>query len=83
MKIMHVLLKPLYKYKYASELHCGSATCGNQSLTVKHCLQDCPQWRNSRTKHNVQGDIKALLGKDCEVEQMMKFLKEIGKFEEI
>ena len=62
---------------------CGTATCGNQSLTVKHYLQDCPQWRDSRTKHGIQGDIRALLGKDCEVEQMMKFLKEIGKFKEI
>ena len=62
---------------------CKNAACGNQSLTIKHCLQECPQWRDSRVKYNIQGDIRTLLGKDCEVEQMMKFLKEIGKFEEI
>ena len=42
-----------------------------------------PQWRDSRTKYNIQGDIRALLGNDCEVEQMIKFLKEIGKFKEM
>ena len=62
---------------------CESAICGNQSLTIKHCLQECPQWRDSRVKCNIQGDIRTLFGKDCEVQQMMKFLKEIGKFEEI
>ena len=47
-----------------------------------HKIQDCPQWRDSRAKYNIQGDIRALLGNDSEVEQMMKLLKEIGKFEE-
>ena len=42
-----------------------------------------PQWRDSRRKYNIQGDIGELLGKDCEVEKMMEFLKEIVKFEEI
>ena len=34
-------------------------------------------------KHNIQGDIRTLLGKDCEVEKIMRFLKGIGMFEEI
>ena len=38
---------------------------------------------DSRKKHNIQGDIRTLLGKDCEVEKMMRFLREIGIFEEI
>ena len=38
---------------------------------------------DSRKKHNIQGDIEALLGKDYEVEKMMRFLKEIRTFEEI
>ena len=27
-------------------------------------------------KYNSQGDLRALLGKSCEVEKMMRFLKE-------
>ena len=34
-------------------------------------------------KHNILGDIGTLLRKDCEVEKMMRFLREIGIFEEI
>ena len=34
-------------------------------------------------KHNILDDIRTLLGKDCEVEKMMRFLREIGIFEEI
>ena len=45
--------------------------------------QECPQWRDSRKKHNIQGDIRTLLGKECEVEKMMRFLRDIGLFEEI
>ena len=33
--------------------------------------------------YNIQGDIRTLLEKDCEVEKMMRFLREIGMFEEI
>ena len=40
------------------------------------------QWRDIRRKHNVQGDIRILLGKDCDVEKM-RFLKGIKMFEEI
>ena len=32
-----------------------------------------PQWRDSRKKYNIQGDIRALLGKNYEVEKMMRF----------
>ena len=42
-----------------------------------------PQWRNRRKKHNIQGDIRTLLEKDCEMEKMIRFLREIGMFEEI
>ena len=35
-----------------------------------------------KKKHNIQGDM-TLLGKDCEVEKMMTFLREIGIFEKI
>ena len=46
-----------------------------EMTAIKHCLQDCPQWRDSRKKNNIQDDIRALLGKNCEVEKMMRFLK--------
>ena len=52
-------------------------------LTIKHCLQDCPQWRNSRKKFNIQGDIGTLLGKNYEVKKMMMFLKKTEMYEEI
>ena len=35
-----------------------------------------------KKKHNIQGDM-TLLGKDCEVEKMMMFLREMVKFDEI
>ena len=37
-----------------------------------------PQLRQSRRKHNIQGDIRTLLGKEFEVEKMIRFLREIG-----
>ena len=60
-----------------------NAACEDQRLTIKHCLQDCPQWRDSRKKYNILGDIRAQLGKSCEVEKMIKFLEETEMFEEI
>ena len=42
-----------------------------------------PQWRNSRKKRNIQGDVRTLLEKDCEMEIMMRFLGDIRIFEEI
>ena len=50
---------------------------------IKYFLQDYPKWKDSRKKYNIQGDIRSLLGKDCEVEKMMRFLKETEMFEEI
>ena len=34
-------------------------------------------------EYNILNDIRTLLGKDCEVEKMMRFLREIKMFEEI
>ena len=53
------------------------------ALTIKHCLQDCTQWWESRKKHNIQSNIEALLGKNCEVEKIMRFFKKTEMFEEI
>ena len=40
-------------------------------------------WKDSRRKHNIQSDIRTLLRKSCEVEKMMKFLRETEVFEKI
>ena len=50
----------------------------NKTLPTK-----LPQWTNSRKKYIIQGDIGTLLGKECEVEKIMRFLKGIGIFKEI
>ena len=50
----------------------------NKALPTK-----LPQWRDSRKKYNIQGKIGALLGKNCEMEKIMEFLKETEMFEEI
>ena len=34
-------------------------------------------------KYNIQGNVKMLLGRDCEVEKVRRFLKDIEIFEEI
>ena len=36
--------------------------------------------RDSRIRYNIQSDIKTPLGKDCEVEKIIKFFKEIKIF---
>ena len=60
---------------------CGNAAHENQRLTIKHCLQDCPQWKNSRKKYNIQGVIRTLLGRDFEVK--ITFLNRTWMFKEI
>ena len=42
-----------------------------------------PQWKDSRRKYNIQGDLRALLGKSREMEKMMKFFKETEMFKDI
>ena len=49
---------------------------GSQKITVKHCLQECPQWRENKRKCNIEGDIKALLGTDYRMTSI-KYLREI------
>ena len=40
---------------------CRNAAYGDQRLTIKHCLQDCPQWKDSRKKYNIHSDLRVLL----------------------
>ena len=42
-----------------------------------------PQWRDSRKKYYIQGDLRKILRTDWDVEKMMKFLRDIGMFEEM
>ena len=42
-----------------------------------------PLRKDNRKKYNIQGDIGALLGKNWEVEKMIRFLKKTEMFEEI
>ena len=44
----------------------------NQTMTIKHCIVE-----------GHQSNIRMLLGRDCEVERVMKYLKDVGVFEEI
>ena len=52
--------------------HITSEASGNQTLTIKH-------WRDLR-KNTIS---RTLLGRDCEVEKMMRYIKDIGVLEEI
>ena len=61
-----------------------TTTCSKNSHSDKNFIVSKymnPQWRD-RKKNNIQGDIRTLLGKSCEVEKMMWFLKETEMFEE-
>ena len=42
-----------------------------------------PHWRDRGKNYNIQDNIKTLLGRDFEVEKVMRFLKEVGVFKEI
>ena len=60
---------------------CIGAVCKNQTLTITHCSWNAPM-EGHQKKSSVQSDIRMLLGKDCEVEKVISFLKEVGVFEE-
>ena len=52
-------------------------------MTVKFCLKECLQWKESRRKFDIHSNGENLLGKNCEVWKLMKSLKVIGLFEDI
>ena len=41
-----------------------------------------PPMEGQQKKHNIQNNKWTLLATDCEVEKMMRFLREMGMFEE-
>ena len=59
-------------------LACTIAACKNQMTKISNYIQKCPQQWEIK-KYKIQSDIKAL--KDCVVENIMKFLKEMKIFE--
>ena len=52
-------------------------------VKIKHCLVTCPQLRDTRKECNIQSDMNTLLERGCEMETIMKFLKETEMFDEI
>ena len=60
---------------------CRHTEYRNQKLTIKHCLKECKQKRNSRRKYNIPNDVKELLGEDCKVGKFINFLNDTGLFE--
>ena len=48
-----------------------NVACGNQKLTIKHCL---PNGGTAEKKY-IQGNKKILLGRDCKVEKVIRFLR--------
>ena len=67
----------------AQQQSCSNMECRNQALTIKHCLEECPKWRECRVRHNICGNIRETLGRDCNVGNLMSFLKDIGLYEDI
>ena len=58
-----------------------------QHVETKHWQSSIASWStpNEETpeRNKISRAIRTLFGKDCEVENVMKFLKDIGIFEEI
>ena len=50
--------------------------CGSR-LTVKHLLIECNKYHRERVKHKLPRKVEDLLGPNCPVENLMKYLKEI------
>ena len=73
----------LFYYYFNQQPTCRNTACGNQRLTIKHYLHECPQLRDSRKKHNMQSDIRTLLVNNCEVQKMIRFLNERDILENI
>ena len=55
----------------------------NQRLSIKHWLWICPKKKDRIIDYNIQGDIKILLGRDCEVEKVRMFSNDKEIFKEI
>ena len=47
---------------------CTNSACGNQKLSIKYCILECP-YGVKTGKNNIQSSIKTLLGKVFKVSQ--------------
>ena len=59
---------------------CGMYKSDTKNQTLPHGM---PQWRDKRKKYNVLSDVRILLGRDCEVEKVMRYFKNIRMFKKI
>ena len=62
---------------------CIDAACGNQTLNNQTLPRGVLPMEGHQKKYNIQSDIRALLIRDCEVDKVMRFLKNLEVFEEI
>ena len=53
LRIGHTRLTQGYLMSRNEQPKCNYTPCGNQRMTVKHCLQECPQWREENTMWRV------------------------------
>ena len=61
--------------------HAG--TCRNQKLTIEHFLEECLQRKENRRKYDIYCILEEVMRKNFKMKKLMKFLKDIGLFEDI
>ena len=48
---------------WCQEINCNPHLCGNKTVTIKHCLWECPQWRDIQKKIQYPEQYKSPTGK--------------------
>ena len=78
LRIGHTHATHSYLLKSGVERHIPLCSTCYVNLTVKHILIECPNFNNQRRANSVQGrSLSELLGDLCNVDYLMKFLKNI------
>lgn len=49
----------------------------NSDMTVKHILIECNKYLTEKRKYQIPNTIKSILGEECSVQNVIKFLKDI------
>ena len=57
--------------------------CRASPLTIQHILVDCQFYQPYRISHGLPNNYQAILGENCPVSKLIKFLKEIDIFKDI
>lgn len=52
-------------------------TC-NKPLSIKHILSECQSFRHQRNINSIDTDLSKILGKSCNVSNLLEFLKDIN-----